>query len=473
MRTQLIIPGLDDDEQAVLSRLVTELRARQSRNALRSCYYDGKRAISQVGTVIPPQYFNLGIVLGWSAKAVDLLARRCTLEQFVWPEGDLEKLGAADVWKQNKLRVQLGMARTSSLIHGPSFLINTRGADNEPKSLIHVKDALNATGEIDERTWRMQNLLSVTRWAKGEIAGLVLYLEDLTISAEIGPGGKWAIERSEHSLGVPAEALVYKQRIGRPFGSSRISRPVMSLHDQALRAVIRLEGHMDVYSYPELWLLGADERAFKNADGTPKTSWQVMLGRIKALPDLEDAEDPQLARADVKQFQAASPQPHLAALNAFAKLFAREASLPDSAVAITDVSNPTSAESYDASQYELIAEAEGATDDWSPAVERCFARALAIQNDMPSVPPEFEGIAGKWRDPRYLARSAQADAGMKQLSAIPWLAETEVGLELLGLTDQQIARAMSDRRRVAGRANLDRIAAAAGGADSGSTAAAG
>jgi hypothetical protein len=39
---------------------------------------------------------------------------------------------------------------------------------------------------------------------------------------------------------------------------------------------------------------------------------------------------------------------------------------------------------------------------------------------------------------------------MKQLTAIPWLAETSLGLELLGLDDQQIARAMSEKRRAQG-----------------------
>jgi hypothetical protein len=59
-------------------------------------------------------------------------------------------------------------------------------------------------------------------------------------------------------------------------------------------------------------------------------------------------------------------------------MFAREASLPDTSVAITDIANPTSADSYDASQNELIAEAEGATDDWTPPLRRSIQRALAI-----------------------------------------------------------------------------------------------
>src|SRR5690606_41167465 len=100
---------------------------------------------------------------------------------------------------------------------------------------------------------------------------------------------------------------------------------------------------------------------------------------------------------------------------------------------ITDMANPTSAEAYDASQYELIAEAEGTTDDWSPYLRRAMIRALAMANGIPiqDVPPEWATIAPHWRKPRYLSRSAAADAGVKQIAAVPWLAETEVGLELL------------------------------------------
>ena len=54
-----------------------------------------------------------------------------------------------------------------------------------------------------------------------------------------------------------------------------------------------------------------------------------------------------------------------------------------------------------------------------------------------------------------------ADAGAKQLGAVPWLAETEVGLELLGLDAQQIRRAMAEKRRLGGSAILAAAAAAA------------
>lgn len=475
MLERVTVVGLDDDENRTLNRLIEQLDRTKQRNLLRASYYDGKRALRQVGTIIPPQYYKLAIVLGWSAKAVDILARRCNLDGFIWPDGDLDSIGYREVAQANHLNAEVSGGVVSSLIHGVSFLITTRGDETagEPPVLIHAKDAMNATGEWNPRTRRLDNLLSVTGWSDDEETqptSLALYLDGVTLIVD-RLNGRWELtDRSEHPWGVPAEPLVYKPRPGRPLGSSRISRPVMSLHDMALRTVIRMEGHADVYSFPEMWLLGADESIFKNADGSQKASWQVMLGRLKGVPDDDDQENP---RADVKQFAASSPQPHIDQLKQQAMLFSGETSIPLTSLGVSDMSNPTSADSYIASREDLIAEAEGATDDWATPLRRTVARALTIANGLDTVPAEWASIDAKWRSPLYLSRAAQADAGMKQLTAIPWLAETEVGLELLGLDDQQIRRAMADRRRAGGATALSsilqRVAGQASSADDGGT----
>src|SRR5690554_2666565 len=457
---RITLPGVPDEDDATLNLLLDQLHRKIERNRLRQSYYDMKRVTRLVGSVIPPQYARLGIVLGWAGKAVDLLARRCTLERFVWPDGDLESIGGREVWEGNFLRSEVSQGIIAALTHSTAFVVNTTGGRGEPPALMHFRDAMSATGQWNERRRRLDSLLTVDGWDDDErVTALTLYLDGRTIIAERDSSG-WSVDGWGHSWGVPAEPLPYKPRLARPIGSSRITREVMHLQDQATRALIRLEAHSDIYAIPDLWMLGADQSIFKNADGSLKAAWQVVMGRIKGIPDDDDAENP---RADVKQFPAATPEPHLASLNAYAKMFARATSLPDTAVAITDLSNPTSAEAYDASQYELIAEAEGATDDWSPYLRRAVVRALAMANNIPAdeIPPRWATIAPRWRDPRYLSRAAQADAGMKQLSAIPWLADTEVGLELLGLDEQQIARALADRRRADAQQRLTALAAAA------------
>lgn len=77
-----------------------------------------------------------------------------------------------------------------------------------------------------------------------------------------------------------------------------------------------------------------------------------------------------------------------------------------------------------------------------------------MQNADPGLFDALRTLGVQWRSPLHLSRAAEADAGAKQVASVPWLAETEVGLELLGLTDEQIARALNERRRAAGRATV-------------------
>jgi hypothetical protein len=425
-------------------------------------YYDAERNLKKVfGGVVPEQYYRLGLVLGWSAKAVDALGRRCNLERMVWADGRLGDYGYDEVWDGNRLESEVDQAITDTLVHGLSFGVASKGDSGETGGLLHFYSAADATGERNPITRQLDNLLVVRgRGESGRVTALTLLLDGETIAAKVDAVGRWEIlDRSTHDFGVPAAPLVYRPRLRRPMGRSRLTRPVRGLQDAAGRALVRLEGHMDVYAYPEFWMLGADPSIFKDEAGNPMPEWRQRIGRIKGIPDDKDVDEPALARADVKKFDAASPEPHLAALNAYAKLFARETSLPDSAVAITDLSNPTSAESYDAAQYELIAEAEGSVREFAPALRRLVPIAMAMQSNLSAVPAEWSSIDTKWRDPRYQSRAAQADAGSKQIASVPWLAETEVGLELLGLDPQQIERALSERRRTVGNARIDALIA--------------
>lgn len=456
MIEKLNVPGLSEDELVTLNLNNERLAEKAPRNLTRSSFYDGKRAIRQVGTTIPPMYMNLGLALGWNAKGVDGLGRRCNIDNVYWTDGDLASIGMQELEESNFLMSEMSQGRTDSLIHGVSYLVATRGAVGEPDALVHTKSALDATGEWNNRRRALDSLLSVTARKDNQITGFVLYLPNETISAERDSSG-WSVDRSAHTFGVPAEPLVYRPRGSRRMGHSRITRSTMSHQMAALRALVRIEAHMDIYAIPKLMLLGADESIFKNADGSPKASWQVVMGRVFGIPDDDEAVNP---RADVKQFAAESPEPHLAQLNMLAKLTARDFDLPDSDFALTDMANPTSAESITESRGNLIAEAEGAQRDWSPSIRRTIQRALAMQNGLTEIPDEWRSITLDWRSPLHLSRAAAADAGAKQLGAGPeWLRETTVGLKLLGLDHEQIDQALAERARLSGRDVLARLAA--------------
>lgn len=453
------IADLDDDVVDKINGLYQQLVDKTPRNLIRAGFYEFKYVIERMGSIIPPEYLRTATVLGWSTKSVDTLARRCNLDAFVWPDGDLGSIGGNDLWTDNFFATKANSGMVSSLIHGPAFLINTHGGKNEPESLIHVKSALQATGTWNARRNGMDDLLSVTsRDDKGNPTGIALYEYGRTTTADLDDDGQWHVDVKTHKLGVPVELLPYHPREDRPMGSSRITRAVMSLQKRAVKTCIRMDGHADVYSFPQMILLGADAKNFKNKDGSLKPAWQVALARVFALPDDEDEPDAARARADVKQFPAASPEPHIRLLEQIAMMFSGETSIPIESLGFSNRANPTSAESYIASREDMIAEAEGATDDWSPGFRRSFIRGLAIKNGEETIPDAYKTIDTKFRSPLYLSRAAQADAGAKQLGAGPdWLKETEVGLELLGLDRQQIDRALAEKRRLGSRNLIDAL----------------
>ena len=84
--------------------------------------------------------------------------------------------------------------------------------------------------------------------------------------------------------------------------------------------------------------------------------------------------------------------------------------------------------------------------------------SMANRGDIPAT----LDIRPKWRNPMHTSRAAAADAGSKVLDKMPWLAETEVGMELVGLSRDQIKRAQAELRRSQGRSALEALRKAAG-----------
>lgn len=458
---RIVLPEVDDDTNRTVGALVEQLEGLSRRNKQLEAYYEAEKNLRKThGGIVPEQYYQLGLVLGWSAKAIDALGRRCNLEAMTWADGTLDDYGYREVWDDNRLSSETDQAITDALLYGLCFTVASQGdpGAGEPGGMVHFYSAADATGTRNPRTRRLDNLLIVRdRDKQRQITSLSLLLDGETIAAE-RVDGKWEIvSRSEHPFGVPAAAMPYRPRLKKPMGRTRLTRPVRGLQDAAARTLVRLEGHMDVYAFPEFWLLGAGLDVFRDANGQPLSDNARRLGRYKGIPDDPDRLDDPNARADVKKFEASSPAPQLAALNAYSKLFARETSLPDTAVAITDFANPTSGESYDASQYELIAEAEGAVEEFAPALRHVVPIAMAMQSGLREVPESWRSISCEWRDPRYESRSSQADAGSKAMAAAPWLAETQTGLRLLGLSRQQVESALAERQRATANARMDAL----------------
>ena len=461
---QLInVPGLMHAEQAALDVLVATWRAKRQRNNLRTALYDMKNATSHLmSPEVPAVIRARSFVLGWSAIAVDKLNRRCNVDGFYAPDGtDLDGLGLDDLVRENRLMSELSQTGVSSLLHGCAFLVTARGdvQAGEPEVLVMGKTATSAAATWDRRRRAVSSFLSVNAFDEnGEPSSMVLYLPGSMVIIERA-GWRWSVTRSTAPItdAVPVDVLSYRPRLDRPFGQSRISRAVMSIHEQALAAMMRADVNGEAYSLPRYVLLGATEEALspKNSDGTIRPRWSAAWASIWGLPDAEEAANP---RADVKQFTGQSPEPQNAHLRMLAQMLSGETGIPIGELGIIGDANPTSYEAMQASRDDIITEAEQTTDTWSPDIASALRRALAMRNGVPL--DEAVEVRPVWRNPMHTSRAAAADAGSKIIDKMPSLADTEVGMELLGLSADQIRRVKVEQRRNSGRAILDALRAA-------------
>lgn len=459
LRSDLIVPGLPEDAQALLNEMWHRLQAKSARHLVRRTYYDARNTLKDLGIAIPPSLRDLDAVLGWPAKAVDKLAERTHLDKFVLPGRKVSEFGLDELWLDNRLDIEAPQAHISALLHSCAFLWTTLGdtGAGEPKVLMSVQSAEHATGLWDTRRRRLRAALAILAYDNSaRVSELAMALPDRVIDVK-RTGDGWDVRITPHGLGrVPVEPLVYQPRLGRPFGKSRLTRPVLYLADAALRTVVRSEVMAEFFSAPQRYVMGAKEETFQDpATGRPIGQWESIIGRIWGMERDEDGEVP-----EVGQFQQVSMQPHAEQLRMWAMLYAGETSLPVSSLGIIQ-DNPSSAEAIHAGKEDLITEAEGAIASFGSGWRRAALTAIQLRDELTEVPSELTALRAKFRDPRTPSQAQASDAASKLISVGALPPDSEVTYEMLGFDETTIARLMEDQRRKQAQERLTMLSQAA------------
>jgi len=452
------IPGLSLSDQALVNKLVAQITAKARRNQVRRKYYDHKAALRDLGIAIPPQLKDVSTVLGWPAKGVDSMSRRTVLEGFTVIDGDSASMGLDDLLIENRIESEAPQAHTSALIHSAVFTFITAGdiEAGEPAALISTQSAEWATGTWDRRRRRLSDALSVIAVDdQGSPTHMNLYTPGRVVVMR-RDGRRWDLRLAEHDLGVPVEVMPYRPSLDRPFGASRISRPVMALTDAAVRTMLRTEVSAEFFSAPQRYLLGGDEDAFTDKAGNPIPGWSALLGRILAVGLNEEGGTP-----TVGQFAQQSMEPHLAQTRSQATLLAAEMSLPVGSLGIVQ-DNPSSAEAIEAAKEELVVEIRHwEKTSLAPAWQRTVRSAMRLVDDSPAARAMYAGIRAHWSNPATPSVVSASDAVTKQVAAIPRIGETTVALEKLGYSTDEIGRMQSEWRRADGGSSIDKVLEAA------------
>lgn len=452
---ELPLLTLSDDEKALILSLRAEMMARRWHLEMRDAYFNGEQLVRNLGISIPPQLQGLHTVIGWPRIGVEALEQRLDLEAFKWSDGsdDTELQEIADA---NDLFDESSLGNLDALVYGRSYMTVGSGecGTGDCPPLISFESPLDMTIDWDARLRMPRAALRECDY-QGERM-VVLYLPDQTVSAIESPDGWVVVDRDPHQMGiVPVLRLANRQRTADRIGHSEITPEVMSITDAACRRLMGIEVAAEFFGAPQRYLLGVSESAFQDAEGNAKSSWETYIGRILALERDEDGNVP-----NVGQFPAHDPSGQTKIIDLYARIMATQFGLPPHMLGYTS-DNPASADAIRSAEGMLVKKAERRIRRFGATYREAMRLALWVRHGEP--PDKAQRIETVWRNPATPTIAAQTDAAVKLVQANLLPADSDVALELAGLTEHQRERVAAERVRSAGQAAsgqlLQRLAA--------------
>lgn len=434
------IKGIDEADWDIIERLLRVWLQKQNGNILRSLYYSAHERVKDFGISIPDKIrSNVSVMIGWPAKAVRMLADLSAFEGFSVDGGSDEGLAAdvSGVFESNALDTVVSQAVVSAYTHSCAFLTISRtigGVTIIPRSAdwsAAIWDSVNN---------RIGYALTITDADEhGVITGFNVWLPNRVYVCS-NSMGKWSAERQDTNYGRPTVvSLCYDPQLNRPFGRSRITRPLMSLTDIGVRTMLRMEANAEFYAAPKLWFLGADRDAFS------ENTWKSLISAINAISKDEDGDVPTL-----QQVQQASMQPHSDMLKTIAMLVASETNVPVNDLGIT-MDNPASAEAMAAAERKLSREADRQNRLFSRALKDAVGMALDLDST------ELARITPVWAPTREVSDAARADSFSKIAGVQPAFAESEVGWRYAGFPQSDVTQIMNAVNANKAGSVLDRL----------------
>jgi hypothetical protein len=464
---ELPLVYLSDDELALISMLRADMLRDRWSLQLRDSYFNGEQLVRDLGISIPPQLKGLHTVIGWPRVGVESLEERLDLEAFRWADGS-DSSELAEIAEANDLFDESSLAHLDSLVYGREYLAVGSGDCGTPDCppLITVESPLDMTLLWDARirmgTAALRECRADSYLESGpEERMIVLYLPDQTITALPSESGGWEIiDRDIHNLGVvPVVRMANRQRTADRVGRSEITPEVMSITDAACRRLMGMEVAAEFFGAPQRYILGAAESAFQDAEGNAKSAWETYIGRVLALERDEDGNVPA-----VGQFAAHDPTAMTRIIDLYARIMSAQFGLPPHMLGYT-TDNPASADAIRSTEAKLVKRSERRIRRYGAAWQQAMRLALWVRDGEP--PDKTRRIETVWRNPATPTVAAQADATVKLVQAGILPADSDVTLEMAGLTEGQRQRVRADRQRAAGRAGstalMDRLAELASG----------
>lgn len=445
------------DEEKVFNRMRGQIANKVRRNKLRIEYRDMQQHISLVGFSIPEHMHDVKASLSWPFQACEAVTNRIDPLEFTMTTKSSLLTELADSMTDSATVQAERLAIASMVELSSAFIFTTPGDESagEPKVITTARTATTATAERDPRTRRITSALEVVS-AKEHL----LYLPGKTLKVEQINHGRWTVTWEYQGVGqlVMCTPYTWRESLERPFGHSRISRAVMDITDRFFRSSIREEVQADLFSVPRMAMKNADESAFFDKDGNQISPLKAMMGAVWGIPPWRDEETGDLVAPTLEQFAQASMEPHQASRRGLAMEFSGETKIPIGQLGIVQ-DNPSSADAIRASEYALVGLISKQLQSIAGAREDMARKHLATLHKewTPEMQRDLRKLRATFADPGTPTKSAQADAGMKTITALPDIVGTGVDLDVLGLSEGQKEIITAARQKTGNRGLLDSL----------------
>lgn len=452
------IIGFPVEEYDRFQKLISVFSYRQSKNAEKNKYYEGKISLDDVnlGIALPDGMKNLEIGCAWGAKTVDVLAARSMFDGFVGLNGEeVEELN--NIVANNNLIAEYPKGCRDELKLGCTFA--TLAKDNKKRAKIRFHSAQTAAALWNGEKGRIDcgfaiiDTIPTNEDSAVYTPSLVYYYTDTAIWEIRKINDLWSAIEHPHKMGRPLmEPLIWNATSNKPFGRSRIKEPIRRLIDGYVRTIANATIGLEFATAPQKYLLGVSDDQY---DAVVNQKFKQYVGNILAgTTNPETGEKP-----DFGQLPQGNITPHVEMVRILATQFSAATGLSVTDTGVVNDANPTSSDAILAQSQTLVGMAEQLNKGNGDALRTIALMALAIERNttIDNLDENEKAIIAHFKNPAMPNVAVTADAALKIASGRQGFASTDVFLEMIGFDKADIRRIKSQEARSRGEQLITEI----------------
>lgn len=446
-------------ESDLLKELTEVFNNHYLKNRTKIKYYEGHITLNDVnlGIALPDGLQKLEIGCEWGSKCVDVLASRSMFDGFVGQNGENSEL-ITKIMNDNHMVAEYAKACRDELKFGCTFA--TLSADTTIGCKIRFHSPMTAAGLYDGEKGRLQAGLAIIDSTKDESqfnewtpSHINMYTEDAIWEFK-KINYKWTATKYPQKMGIPLMIpLTWNATSQKPFGRSRIKKPIRNLIDGYVRTIANASIGLEFATAPQKYLLGATDEQY---DALVNNKFRQYVGSLLvATNNPETGEKPTFG-----QLPQGNIQPHVEMLRILATQFSAATGLTVTDTGVVNDANPTSSEAILAQSQTLVSLAEQLNTSNGDALNLIarMAQAIVENKRLSELDSSVNEVVAHFKNPAMPSVSSTADAAIKIASAREGFAGTDTFLEMIGFSQADIRRIKSQESRGRGTAVLEAIA---------------